>query len=266
MILSVFLALLMLLVLVKRLSGIPIRAIPGRIICLSTDMEEPVLDVERLLLFGEFTNCTQLGLRAGASSTPTGLALASHLLSRRFLVCFGILAATIGYWSEQYSIRACRISQRVLQGKVQTILRISYCAKWFLILLDLQLLSLDLISKVSKCLSKGNVIITNIHIGQHPQIVPVVPVNPGLVREAISTNHGLTEELLWISRLGTSVGSLVSIILRLEVQPRLAVQKGVDNAQTMAIIARPGIIFHNRKPLASPYPYHCSHNKGELLA
>jgi hypothetical protein len=136
-------------------------------------------------------------------------------------------------------------------GKVQTILRISVCRprRYFLIFTCSP--CLDLITKVSKCLSKGDVVITNIHIGQHLQIVPVIPVNLGLVKDAIFPDHGLAEECPGIIRLIPSVGSLVSIILRLEVRPRLAVQKGADNTQLMAIIARPGIILQNRKPLAN---------------
>jgi hypothetical protein len=62
-----------------------VTAIPSNMTCLSTNMAEPVLDVVSLLLLRESTSCTQLGLRAGATSTPTGLALASDLLDRRVL-------------------------------------------------------------------------------------------------------------------------------------------------------------------------------------
>jgi hypothetical protein len=62
--------------------------------CLSTDMAEPVFDVVSLLLLKESTSCPQLGLRAGSTSTPTGLALASDLLSRRVL---GPLCNSGGY-------------------------------------------------------------------------------------------------------------------------------------------------------------------------
>jgi hypothetical protein len=54
-----------------------------------------------------------------------------------------------------------------------------------------------------------------------------------------------------VSWLGVSVGSLVSIILRLRVRPRLAMQKGVDNAQEIAISASPSIVLHNWNPLAN---------------
>jgi hypothetical protein len=117
------------------------------------------------------------------------------------------------------------------------------------IFLDLHLLSLDLITKVSTTPSKGNIVIINIHVSQHPHIVPVIPVNLGLVREAISTDHGLTEELPGFSRLGSSVGSLVSVILRLEIRLWLAMQIGADSAQIIAICTGPSIILHNRKPL-----------------
>jgi hypothetical protein len=79
-ILSIFRALLLLLVLVKRPFRIPIKAVSSNMTCLSTDMAEPVLDVVSLLLLRESTSCTQLGLRAGTTSTSTGLALASDLL------------------------------------------------------------------------------------------------------------------------------------------------------------------------------------------
>jgi hypothetical protein len=82
--------------------------------------------------------------------------------------------------------------------------------------LDLHLFSLGVIPTVSKTLAKGNIVVVDVHIDQHPQIVPVIPINMGLVREAISTDHGLTEELPGISRLSSFVGSLVSIILCLE--------------------------------------------------
>jgi hypothetical protein len=206
--------------------------------CLSTG-GRAVFDVVSLLLLGESTSCTQLG-RSSLEPPPPPLALRlpPTFSAGGFLVRFAILAATIGHWSEQYSIRACRVSQRVPWGEVQTISRISDCAQAETIFLDLHLLSLDLITKVSKALRKGDIVIADIHVSQHPQIVPdFIPVNQDLVREAISTDHGLTEELPGISRLGSSVGSLVSIILRLEVQPRLAVQKGADNAPSLQVLA-----------------------------
>jgi hypothetical protein len=84
------------------------------------------------------------------------------------------------------------------------------------------------------------------NIGQHSQIVPVVPTNLGLVREAISIDHGLAEERPRICKLGVSISSLVNIILRLEIRHRLAVQKRADNALIITINACPGISSNTR--------------------
>jgi hypothetical protein len=74
----------------------------------------------------------------------------------------------------------------------------------------------------------------------------------GLIMETIATDHSFVKESTGIVRLVAPVGSPISIILRLEVRPRFAMQKRADNMQEVpSCKASPSVFFSNRKPLAN---------------